>query len=164
MEYIQLALEHKPLNLGQGFPDFACPDYITSALADIAKSDNALLQQYTRGFVRFFFNFILKKCKRLIFIYFLIQGHPRLINIISKLYSKLVGFEINPQTEVLVTSGAYEALYAAILGHVDDCDEVIIIEPFFDCYEPMVRSAGGIPKFIPLRPVSTKPLTGENML
>lgn len=57
VEYIQLALEHKPLNLGQGFPDFACPDYITTALADIAKSDDVLLQQYTRGFVRFVQNF-----------------------------------------------------------------------------------------------------------
>ncbi|GLV41106.1 Kynurenine aminotransferase [Carabus blaptoides fortunei] len=132
VEYIQLALEHKPLNLGQGFPDFAAPKYVTSALADVANGENVLLQQYTRGY-----------------------GHPRLINALSKLYSKLIGREINPQTEILVTSGAYEALFSTIVGHVDDGDEVIIIEPFFDCYEPMVRTAGGIPKFIPLRPTKT---------
>lgn len=50
-EYIALAMEYKPLNLGQGFPDDAAPEYVTDALAAIAKDENPLLQQYTRGFV-----------------------------------------------------------------------------------------------------------------
>ena len=68
----------------------------------------------------------------------------RLINAISKLYTKLLErkSDINPQSEVLVSDGAYEALFCAIMGNVNPGDEVIIIEPYFDCYEPMVRLAG----------------------
>ncbi len=50
MEFIQLALETKPLNLGQGFPDDLVPDYIPKTLADVAQ-ESILLNQYTRGFV-----------------------------------------------------------------------------------------------------------------
>lgn len=132
-EYIKLAQEYKPLNLGQGFPDYHAPEYVTKALASAASDTNPLMQQYTRGF-----------------------GHPRLVQAISKLYSKLVNREINANTEVLVTVGAYEALYATIQSQVEVGDEVIIIEPFFDCYEPMVKGAGGIPRFIPLKPRKTE--------
>lgn len=130
VEYIQLAAEHKPLNLGQGFTDYPVPAYITDALfKSAAHSEQPLLNQYTRGF-----------------------GHPRLVQALAKLYSQLIDRQINANTEVLVTCGAYEALYAAIQGNVDVGDEVIIIEPFFDCYEPMVKMAGGISRFIPLVP------------
>ncbi|KAK9891449.1 hypothetical protein WA026_014682 [Henosepilachna vigintioctopunctata] len=129
VEYIQLALDYKPAcNLGQGFPDYPPPKYVTEALSQVANGDNCLLHQYTRGF-----------------------GHPRLVNAVAKLYSKLIDRQINPNTEVLITAGAYEALYSTIVGHVDEGDEVIIIEPFFDCYEPMVKGAGGKCRFIPLR-------------
>ena len=50
-----------------------------------------------------------------------------------------------------MTTGATEALYCAIFGHINPGDEVIIIEPFYNVYEPMVRAAGGVPRFIPLR-------------
>ncbi|XP_017961760.1 kynurenine--oxoglutarate transaminase 3 isoform X1 [Drosophila navojoa] len=127
-EYIALAMQYKPLNLGQGFPDDAAPDYVTNSLADIAKDENPLLHQYTRG-----------------------NGHVRLVQALSKLYSGLVGKELNPLSDILITSGAYEALYSTIMGHVDEGEEVIIIEPFFDCYEPMVKMARGVPRFIPLK-------------
>ncbi|KAJ0180954.1 hypothetical protein K1T71_003039 [Dendrolimus kikuchii] len=133
VEYIQLNLEYKPaVNLGQGFPDYHAPDHVRKALADIAVGDNPLLNQYTRGF-----------------------GHPRLVQNLSKIYSPLIGREIDPFNEILVSSGAYEALFSSILGHVDTGDEVIVIEPFFDCYDFMIRSAGGIPRFIPLTPKKT---------
>ena len=86
------------------------------------------------------------------------QGHPRLITAIANLYTKLLKLDsdINTLKEVLVTDGAYEALFCAIMGNVNEGDEVIIIEPYFDCYEPMVRLAGGTPRFISLAPASGK--------
>lgn len=71
----------------------------------------------------------------------------------ATLYSKVLNRQLNPNNEVLVTAGAYEALYASIQGHTSPGDEWIVIEPFFDCYEPMIRMAGGIPRFIALKPV-----------
>ncbi|XP_024942705.1 kynurenine--oxoglutarate transaminase 3 isoform X2 [Cephus cinctus] len=132
VEYIQLALKYKPLNLGQGFPDFYAPENVTKALAAAATSENPLLNQYTRGF-----------------------GHPRLVNALAKLYSKLLQRDLDPNNEILVTAGAYEALYATLQGHTSPGDEWIIIEPFFDCYAPMVNTAGGIPRFIALKPTKT---------
>nr|BBA45757.1 kynurenine oxoglutarate transaminase [Pachyrhynchus infernalis] len=131
VEYIQLALDYKPLNLGQGFPDYPPPKYVTDALLEVAKGTKH--HQYTRDF-----------------------GHPRLVEALAKLYSKLIGRDIDSRREVMTTLGAYEALYATITGHVDQGDEVIIIEPFFDCYEPMVRYAGGVPRFIALKPKNTE--------
>lgn len=132
IEFGQLALEHKPLNLGQGFPDFAAPDHVTKGLADATTSKNVLLNQYTRGF-----------------------GHPRLVNALSKLYSKLINRPLDPLKELLVTIGAYEALFCAIQGHVNPGDEVIVIEPFYDCYGPMIEMCGGVPVYIPLKPKRT---------
>ena len=76
---------------------------------------------------------------------------------IASLYSRLLGtgHTLDPMKEVLVTDGAYEALFTAIMGHVNPGDEVVIIEPYFDCYEPMVRLAGGTPVFISLKPTKT---------
>jgi len=122
-------MQYKPLNLGQGFPDDAAPEYVINALSSVSKDSNPLLHQYTRGY-----------------------GHLRLVQALHKLYSRLCQREINPLNEILITCGAYEALYSSIMGHIEEGDEVIIIEPFFDCYEPMVKMAGGRPRFIPLKP------------
>ncbi|KAK9747168.1 Aminotransferase class I and II [Popillia japonica] len=132
-EYLQLALDYEPIDLGHGYPDFTPPTEIVKALKNISSTTDHHLHQYTVDF-----------------------GHPRLVDCLAKLYSPLIGQEINPQTEILVTHGATGALFSTINGHVDIDDEVIIIEPFFDCYVPLVQIAGGIPKYIPLKPKTTK--------
>ncbi|XP_030853561.1 kynurenine--oxoglutarate transaminase 3-like isoform X1 [Strongylocentrotus purpuratus] len=130
VEFVKLTTEEKAINLGQGFPDFAPPNSVTQALTEIlAPGSNPLMNQYTRSY-----------------------GHARLVNAIAAMYSKFIGREVDPMTGVLVSVGAYGSLYYAINSHVNPGDEVIIIEPFFDCYEPMVRMARGVPRFIPLRP------------
>jgi kynurenine--oxoglutarate transaminase/cysteine-S-conjugate beta-lyase/glutamine--phenylpyruvate transaminase len=139
VEYVALAQKYKPINLGQGFPDFQAPSNIREALAGVPVHDDWALNQYTRGF-----------------------GHPRLVKALANLYSGALERSIEPEEEVLVTAGAYEALFASIQGHTNPGDEWIIIEPFFDCYEPMVRMAGGLPRFIPLKPKKSGPVTSAD--
>ena len=73
VEFVKIALEYKPLNLGQGLPDDLVPDYVIKALHEVLADENAALQQYTRGF-----------------------GHPRLINAIAALYTQF----LNRQTQI----------------------------------------------------------------
>lgn len=139
VEFIQLAIDYKPLNLGQGFPDFAAPTHVTSSLAKATNGSQYLLNQYTRSF-----------------------GHPRLVNALSKFYSKITSHDIDAKKQILVTVGAYEALFTSITAFVNPGDEVIIIEPFFDCYPPMVEMAQGRPVFVPLRLNSSRSSTSND--
>ncbi|XP_038637834.1 kynurenine--oxoglutarate transaminase 1-like isoform X1 [Scyliorhinus canicula] len=134
VEFTNLVAGHPVVNLGQGFPDFSPPNFIKEAFT---RAINNGPNQYTRGF-----------------------GHPPLVKILAKFFGKLLGQDIDPFSEVLVTVGAYEALFCSFQALIDDEDEVIIIEPYFDCYEPMVRMAGGHPVYIQLRP---KPVAGRLM-
>lgn len=138
VEFVQLALEHKPLNLGQGFPDFAAPKYLIESLHNATKySDNTtvLNNQYTRSF-----------------------GHPRFVKALVNYYKKFRAFKQleDPNQQVLITVGAYEGLFASIMGFVNPGDEVILIDPAFDAYAPIVEMAQGKSVYVPLR--NTKPL------
>ncbi|XP_021370110.1 kynurenine--oxoglutarate transaminase 3-like isoform X1 [Mizuhopecten yessoensis] len=132
VEFGKLAGEHKALNLGQGFPDFKPPQHVIDEIVKAVNSDNALLAQYARSY-----------------------GHPRLVNVLSKLYGPLMKHEINPMTDITVCVGAYGVLFCAVQGLVNPGDEVIIVEPYFDCYEPMAMVAGATPVFVPIRPTKT---------
>lgn len=128
VEFTQLAADHKALNLGQGFPDFSPPQFIREAFCT-AVMGGPHMHQYTRAF-----------------------GHPHLVESLARFFSRVVGYEIEALEDILVTVGAYQALFCAFQALVDHGDEVIIVEPFFDCYQPMVLMAGGTPVYVPLRP------------
>ena len=116
-----LARQHNAVNLSQGFPDFECSDNLKEALKDAV---NKGLNQYGP-----------------------MQGILPLRETISHKTSKLYGKSYDPETEITVVPGATIALFTAIMCVVNRGDEVIIIEPAYDCYVPAVELCGGICKF-----------------
>ncbi len=125
-EITALAVKHGAVNLGQGFPDFAPPSFVLEAARRAAEGED---QQYSRG-----------------------QGNPALVNALAQDLSPSFGRELDPMEEITVTVGATEGLYAAILALVDPGDEVILLEPFYDSYPADVALAGGVARYVPLRP------------
>jgi aspartate/methionine/tyrosine aminotransferase len=125
-EMTRLATSHGAVNLGQGFPDFAAPDFIKEAAARAIAADR---NQYAPA-----------------------HGIARLRQIIADRWEALHGVPVDPDAEVTVTSGATEALFDTILALVDPGDEVVVFEPFYDSYLPAIQMAGGRAKVVTLRP------------
>ncbi len=121
----QLALEHKAINLGQGFPDFEPPQKLRDALT---RAMNEGRNQYAP-----------------------MSGIPKLREQVALQVDRLYGRRISPDTEVTVTSGATEAIFAAIACAVHPGDEVIVLDPCYDCYEPAIALAGGKAVHVPLK-------------
>jgi methionine transaminase len=120
-----LAAEHGAVNLSQGFPDFDTPP----ALIDlVAKHMRAGHNQYAP-----------------------MQGVMRLRERIAGKVADLYGIMVNPETEITITSGATEALYAAITAVVRPGDEVVVFEPAFDSYVPAIRLNGGRPVYLSMK-------------
>jgi methionine aminotransferase len=116
-----LAARHEAINLSQGFPDFDAHPELIDLVSGFMRQG---LNQYAP-----------------------MQGVPALRQQIVDKTRALYGAEIDPDTDLTVTSGATEALFAAITAVVHPQDEVIVIEPAFDSYVPAIELNGGIPVF-----------------
>lgn len=122
----RLSEAHQAVNLGQGFPDFSAPAFVReAALAAIAAEHD----QYAR-----------------------IPGELALRRAVGSFLGARGLPGVDPESEVTITCGCQEALAAALLALVDPGDEVVIIEPFFETYKLCVSVAGGVARFVTLRP------------
>ena len=124
----ELAQKHNAINLGQGAPDTDGPADIREAAA---KATMELSNQYPP-----------------------LAGVQELLQAVADHNKRFYDIEVDPKKEVLVAVGATEALADVILGLVAPGDEVILIEPLYDSYLPMVKLAGGIPKLVRVTPPS----------
>jgi aspartate/methionine/tyrosine aminotransferase len=119
------AAKHGAVNLGQGFPDFGWPDEILQAAAKAVVDGS---NQYAPS-----------------------RGLPALREAVAAHYARHQGIELTHEN-VCVTSGATEALAAAILATVSPGDEVIVMTPAYDAYAPLIRRAGGAVREVALQP------------
>jgi aspartate/methionine/tyrosine aminotransferase len=122
----QLARDNDAINLGQGFPDAPGPDDIRRAAAD------AVVNGYNQ--------------------YPSMMGIPELRQAIATHYAHWHGLSLEPMTEVMVTSGGTEALTSSLLAVIQPGDEVVLFQPMYDSYLPIIRQAGGIPRLVRLQP------------
>ncbi|MDO5501663.1 MAG: aminotransferase class I/II-fold pyridoxal phosphate-dependent enzyme [Actinomycetia bacterium] len=117
-EMSALAVEHKAINLGQGFPDTDGPiEVLEAAREAIAAGRN----QYPPG-----------------------RGYPELLTAIAQHQHRFYGLHLNPAEQVLVTVGATEAIAMTMLALVQPGDEVVVFEPYYDSYAATIALAGGV--------------------
>jgi N-succinyldiaminopimelate aminotransferase len=122
----QLAREKNAINLGQGFPEGCEPREI------VERAAKALLEESNQ--------------------YPSMMGLPALRQAVAAHDRDFYGLEIDWQSETLVVSGGTEALGASLLALIDPGDEVVLIEPLYDTYLPIVQLAGGVAKIVRLSP------------
>ncbi|MEM7443458.1 MAG: aminotransferase [Pseudomonadota bacterium] len=122
----RLAMQHKAVNLGQGFPDGRGPEDV------VQKAAEAVVYGWNQ--------------------YPPMLGLPELRQAVADHDRRFYGIEADWQTEVMVTTGATEALAACLLGLIEPGDEIVLFQPMYDAYAPMVRRAGGVPRYVTLTP------------
>jgi len=127
----QLAAEHGAVNLGQGFPDFPVPGRLVDEL------DRAMREGHNQ--------------------YGPMTGVAPLRNAIATKTERVYGHRPDTETEITVTSGATEAIFNAIHAVVRAGDEVIVLDPAYDCYEPAIDLAGARAVHVPLDPATFAP-------
>jgi aspartate/methionine/tyrosine aminotransferase len=121
-----LATEHGSINLGQGFPDTDGPEDVVQAAADALKDGR---NQYPP-----------------------MPGVPELRQAVATANRRFYGLDVDWASEVTVTSGATEAITACLMAVLNPGDEVVLIEPLYDTYVPVVRLLGAIPRIVRLAP------------
>jgi len=126
-----LATERGAVNLGQGFPDFDCDPRLVEAVAEAMRHG---LNQYPP-----------------------MAGVPVLREAVAGKVAALYGHRYDPGTEITITAGATQAILSAILAVVHPGDEVIVLDPCYDSYEPNIELAGGITVHVPLTPGTFRP-------
>ena len=128
-EINDLARESKAINLGQGRPDFdGPPQAIEAAVAAFQRADGTA-NQYAPG-----------------------PGVPQLLERVAQHAEAFYGLQVDPKEGVIITAGATQSVFSAVLGLVDPGEEVIVIEPYYDSYVPSILMAGAKPLYVPLRP------------
>ena len=120
----KMANDYQAINLAQGFPNFPVDERLIQLLQETS-TENA--HQYSP-----------------------MTGHPLLLQEIALLTEKSYGRTVNPTTEVLVTAGATQAIFTILQALVHTNDEVVILDPAYDCYTPSVLLAGGKPVHVSL--------------
>jgi methionine aminotransferase len=127
----QLAQEHGAVNLGQGFPDFDCDPALVAAVDDAMKRG---LNQYPP-----------------------MTGVPALREAVAGKMQALYGHHYDAGSEITITAGATQAILTSILAIVHPGDEVIVLDPCYDSYEPNIILAGGRAVHVPLTPRTFRP-------
>ena len=126
-----LASEHGAVNLGQGFPDFDCDPHLVDAVAEAMRRG---LNQYPP-----------------------MAGVAVLREAVAAKIEALYGHRYDPASEITITAGATQAILSAILAVVHPGDEVIVLDPCYDSYEPNIELAGGVTVHVPLTAGTFRP-------
>jgi aspartate/methionine/tyrosine aminotransferase len=122
----RLARETGAINLGQGFPDSPGPEDVRRKAAE------AVMDGWNQ--------------------YPPMMGTPELRQAVAAHYRRHQGLDLDWESEVMVTSGATEALAGALMALIEPGDEVVLFQPLYDAYLPLVRRAGGVPRLVTLKP------------
>jgi len=121
-----LAFKHEAINLGQGFPDTDGPsELITEAMQATKTYSN----QYPP-----------------------MMGIPELRQAAAEHSKTFYDIDLDWESQTIITSGATEAIASCLFGIIEPGDEVVLIEPLYDCYLPLIRRAGAIPKLVRIAP------------
>jgi aspartate/methionine/tyrosine aminotransferase len=122
----RLARENGAVNLGQGFPDGAGPQDVREKAAEAVVTG---WNQYPP-----------------------MLGLPETRQAVAAHYRRFQDLDLDAESEIMITSGATEAITDALMAVVEPGDEVVLFQPMYDAYLPLVRRAGGVPRFVTLQP------------